>query len=289
MEEQDFLGRSVCSLPGGRLQYPVVKASLLHARGKFRVSRRVVAHAQDWGFFWSISVSLRVGQAAILQSTGSLLTSGSWDYSVGGALLFSIRVVIYTLRNTSVSAEPQLCSELAFVSLHKGEVRKKVGNQAWAVPDARTFPWAHGLLPRREAAGNELCEQSVKYVLEVKCWCAGTLLQNLALQISFYFMAFLSVSGETFIKYTKVGFHFLSLTSTKRPGGEVEGNDLTSLPFDGSLIFASHHGKQELASVLQMGIGSLPWDRQSLILPKELSLNLCLLKSSEISPYRCES
>lgn len=58
----------------------------------------------------------------------------------------------------------------------------------------------------------------MKYVLQV---CAGTMFQNLSLQISFYVMEFLSVSGETFNKNSRVGFHFLNLRNIKRQRGKA--------------------------------------------------------------------
>lgn len=57
------------------------------------------------------------------------------------------------------------------------------------------------------------------------------MLQNLALHSSFHSVGFVCVSGETFIKYGRVGLDFLNLRCIKK--GEGEGNVPKTLPFDG--------------------------------------------------------
>lgn len=74
-------------------------------------------------------------------------------------------------RKIFVSAEQQLGSHWCLCHPTSEEEGEADGhNQAWAVPDMRTIPCAHGLVPRRNAAGNESWEIiTASDVLGVKC------------------------------------------------------------------------------------------------------------------------
>lgn len=93
-----------------------------------------------------------------------------WDYSVGEGVLLSQHTITEVFRKIFVSAEQQLGSHWCLCHPTKEEGEADGHNQAWAVPDMRTIPCAHGLVPRRNAAGNESWEIiTASDVLGVKC------------------------------------------------------------------------------------------------------------------------